>query len=525
MSLKRIFRSFFSFVLCLSAVFLMVAGCGPSPEVIAIREARLTREIDIYLNKIQELYMDGQEELAMAFLERGFKNKKYLWHCERFFELKVDLMLSREEVLQVETLVLDAWKTKPYNAKPVFGRVHDYYRQREDYEAIRQWCDSLLALDKAFPEELHGQVLNWKLTAVVAQQDASGIKACFDSILAKLKIDDAAPMFQNALIGLVDRSHYDLAINLIQYLESKKLQSDTMRNMLVTLSMRCALADKTHETIAPAFTACVEQLPDDQLSKITRMVFGVLQRDNKTAMLEQCARQVIFNAVGKHNSVNHAARVWLESGVKANRKVLPERLDALLNAKVSPIQVGNLFDRYFYEMVDDLDLIRSLCAVGERIVADCSDESTINAVKVKVLDGAFITDNFDQAILMLEKGIPGKDKVWHDMSIPKVKAHRAMAQGKPRDAVQYFREFMNAWIASDQEEEYDPTSGIAYSREWILGRNANRIANILSTIPDQAMAAEARKEAKAYFREAIKKAAGDADALKLLEAETKDMGL
>lgn len=163
--------------------------------------------------------------------------------------------------------------------------------------------------------------------------------------------------------------------------------------------------------------------------------------------------------------------------------------------------------------------------MGERILAVCSDQTTVNNIKVKILDGAFITDNFDLAVHMLEQGIPGKDKLWHDMSLPKVKAHRAMAQKKPREAVQYFREFMNAWISSDQKEEFDPTSGIAYSREWILGRNANRIAGILDSIPDKAEADKARAEAKAYFKIALEKAANDAEAMKLLKEETKTMGL
>jgi len=84
---------------------------------------------------------------------------------------------------------------------------------------------------------------------------------------------------------------------------------------------------------------------------------------------------------------------------------------------------------------------------------------------------------------------------------------------------------MNAWIASKQEEEFDPTTGIAYSREWILGRNAHRIAGILDSIPDKEEADKARAEAKDYFKEALKKAAKDPEALKLLKEETKDMGL
>jgi hypothetical protein len=238
-------------------------------------------------------------------------------------------------------------------------------------------------------------------------------------------------------------------------------------------------------------------------------------------LVEQASKKMVFNAIGKTNAVNYAARVWVDTGVAANPRVLPERLDALLTAQISPVQVGNLFDRYFYEMAEQLTIIRALCTVGERILASCSDENTVNSIKVKILDGAFITENYDLAVSMLEKGIPGKDKAWHDMSLPKVKAHRAMAKNQPREAVSFFRAFMNAWLDSDQEEEFDPTSGIAYSREWILGRNAKRIAGILDTIPDKAEADKARAEAKGYFKTALKKAANDPAALKLLQEETQ----
>ena len=285
------------------------------------------------------------------------------------------------------------------------------------------------------------------------------------------------------------------------------------------------LAQNQDTKIVAALNEGVVKWPDDQLLKMLRAVFPTLQKSKKTEIIEQTCKEVFSTATGKASSVNYVSRIWVESGVAANKKLLPERLDALLNAKVSPIQVGNLFDRYFYEMVADLDTIKKLCSLGERILAVCTDENTVNNVKVKVLDGAFITENYDLAVHMLEQGIPGKDKTWHEMSLPKVKAHRAMAQNKPREAVQYFRDFMNAWITSKQEEEFDPTSGIAYSREWILGRNANRIAGILDAVPDKDEADKARAEAKEYFRIAIQKASKDAEATKLLKEETKDMGL
>ncbi|MDR2849764.1 MAG: hypothetical protein LBW77_04375 [Verrucomicrobiota bacterium] len=285
--------------------------------------------------------------------------------------------------------------------------------------------------------------------------------------------------------------------------------------------IRLLLAQDNLPAARDTFDACVAQLPDDPLLKLARSAFSALQKSGKTDLLDQVSKALAFSASGKTNSVNYAARVWTECGVSADKKALPERLSALLAGGVSPEQVGTLFDRYFYELTDQPDIIRSLCALGEKLLAVCRDKDTVNAVKVKVLDGAFITEDYDLAVAMLEKGIPGKDPAWHAMSIPKVKAHRALAKNQPREAAGFFRDFMNAWIASDQQEEFDPISGVAYSREWILGRNAKRIAGILDTIPDKAEADKARAEAAAYFKTALEKAASDPAALKLLKEEAK----
>jgi hypothetical protein len=507
------------------AASLCVTGCKPSSEKIAAREARIAQEIDALFAQIQTLQAEGQLAEAAKLVENGLSNPKYKSQRTRFFTQKIDLLLAQDQSALASELVLKAWRGEPELARSAFDRIHAYYRQRNANKDIALWCKSLLGLGADLPADLRAQVLDWQLTAALASQDLAESKAGLDSVVASLPAEASVALLQQALGALVDAKQLDFVQPLLAHLESKKLDSPLYRQLLATLKLRCVLAANDWTNFPPAFTACVAQLPDEQLLKMLRTVFAALQKNGKNDLVESASKQVIFTALEKTGSVNLASRIWVESGVAANKKNLPERLDALLSAKVSPIQVGNLFDRYFYEMVGNLDIIRSLCTIGERILSLCADENTVNNVKVKVLDGAFIVDNFDLAVTMLEQGIPGKDKAWHEMSLPKVKAHRAMAQKKPREAVQYFREFMNAWITSKQEEEFDPTSGIAYSREWILARNANRIAGILDSIPDKAEADKARDEAKAYFRIAIEKASKDAEATRLIKEETKNMGL
>lgn len=522
---KTRFRMVFQCSLISAISLLCVTGCKPSAEKAAARQAKINQEIEALFVQAQAMQAEGRLADASTLIETGLKNPKFRAQKARFFTQKIDLLLMQNNDAQASEQVLQSWRSEPELASAVSGRIRTYYQQRSANKDITRWCKSLLGLGAVLPAKMRIEVLDWQLAAALASQDIAEAKASLDQILSALKPEESEPLLQSTFNGLVDANQLDLARALIRHLEPKKAESPLYSNLIVTITLRCDLAAKDWEGVPPAFNACVAQLPDDQLLKLLRTVTSTLQKNGKNELAEAACKQVFLSALEKTGSANFAVRIWVESGVAANRKLLPERLEALLNAKVSPVQVGNLYDRYFYEMVSDLDIIKSLCTLGERILAVCKDEATVNNVKVKVLDGAFITDNFDLAVHMLEQGIPGKDKAWHDMSLPKVKAHRAMAQKKPREAVQYFRDFMNAWITSKQEEEFDPTSGIAYSREWILGRNANRIAGILDSIPDQAEADKARAEAKAYFKIAIQKASKDAEATKLIKEETKDMGL
>ena len=509
----------------LATTSLLLTGCKPSAEKIAAREEMISREVDSFFAKIQEFQAEGKFAEAFSLIDEKLNSAKYAAHKERFFAQKTDLLLAQGNEAAAGDLIIAAWHSEPKLARSVFGRLYNHYKQQNNNTAITAWCKRLLGLGPNLPSDLRSQVLDWQLTAGITLKDIAASQASIDDIMGTLKPEEAAPLMQRALGGLIDAGQQALASTLVSHIASKRPDSPLYSELVVTLSMRCILAAGDWDKVPAAFQACFTQLPDDPLLTLMRTVFSTLQKNNRKELVEESSKQAIFNVPNKTNAVNFASRIWVESGVAADKKLLPERLDALLTAKISPTQVGNLFDRYFYEMVDNLDIIRGLCSLGERILLVCSDETTVNNLKVKILDGAFIVSDFDLAVHMLEQGIPGKDKAWHDMSLPKVKAHRAMAQNKPREAIKYFRDFMNEWIGSKQEEEYDPTSGIAYSREWILGRNANRIAGIWDSISEKEEAAKARDEAKAYFKIALEKAKSDAEALKLIKEETKGMGL
>lgn len=508
-------------LVCLLCCSLLLNGCGKkeSGAQRAVREAQIGREVESAYNDIQQLRFENKMEEALERIDSVVSNPEYSAHAGRFLSDKIDILMELDKLDEAKGVVIKAWQEFPEAARACFGVIRNHLRQNNKHEEVREWCATLLAPTTKLPAELRSQVVGWKLEAALSSGDVESAKKEFDEIVAGMPTPESAALLSHTLTTIVESKEREKALPLLQHLEGVK--TPELANMLLALRLRYHLAAHEWDALAPLYGQCLEQLPDEQLNEECRNLFVVLQKSGKMKMLEDFSKQLAFGKSGKISSINYAARTWVLCGINAKVTELPERLDALIEANISPTIVGNLFDRYFYELADRPKTIAKLCQTGDKLIQICADTNIVNDIKVKVLDGAFITANYDLAVTMLERGIPGKDENWHAMSLPKVKAHRALTAKEPREAVKYFRQFMDAWVESGQEEEFDPTTGIAHSREWILGRNAKRIAEILEAIPDKKAAGEALDEARKYFKTALEKAAKDPEALKLLQEETE----
>jgi hypothetical protein len=118
-----------------------------------------------------------------------------------------------------------------------------------------------------------------------------------------------------------------------------------------------------------------------------------------------------------------------------------------------------------------------------------------------MLDVSFCAGDFQAAARVVDAGVPGHDRKWHDMMGAKVHAHLALQQGNPREAVAQFRRFMEC-IAGEARDQFDPVTGSRVTRDMILGLNARRIGDILKAANDPAGARKAYAEARAYYEQA-----------------------
>ena len=111
-------------------------------------------------------------------------------------------------------------------------------------------------------------------------------------------------------------------------------------------------------------------------------------------------------------------------------------------------------------------------------------------------------EDFDLALEIIDSGVPDKDPDWLHMASTKLKAHKALKEGRNKDAIAHFREFMEI-IKDDKKEESDPSTGLFHTTDMTLGFNERRIAEILLSDGDIKGAQTCCDAAEAHYEKAM----------------------
>ena len=176
---------------------------------------------------------------------------------------------------------------------------------------------------------------------------------------------------------------------------------------------------------------------------------------------------------------------------------------------------------------EDIPHLKELLAFSGHALAACSTKAAADSLRLRRLDGYFLTKDYDGAIAEIERGLPGQTPEWCKATVSKLRAHKALDAGDKKAAIGHFLafgEFMQGESMKDFED-CDPTSGVIYSREWVVGRTFVRCAKLAEELGDSAQALKLRTSAKPYMDKALEKAADDRRSYDALKEEIKSSGL
>ncbi len=362
------------------------------------------------------------------------------------------------------------------------------------------------------------------LSAAATAKSVPALKKAIEKTIATVSSAQALPLIQQTLERMIGEEQYGIVEEVTDDLISTGKLPE-LHVLAFAIQFKCHSAAKDWPKLQKAILTCATQLPDDAADPLVSQIFAALKRDTQVELLEKTSQKLYQGALNKPRLLRLATTTWVGLCVEKDRQLLPASLEKLLTDKVPAEHVAVLLDRYFYELTENKEIMQKICVLGPKILAVTQNKTTQESVTLRMLDSAFLTDNFDLAVEMLGKGIPGRDAEWHATTLPKVKAHRALAQNKPLEAIENFRQFMNAWQNAKHVDEMDPTTGLVYNREWVLARNAIRIAKIYGAIPDETNQKKVLKEADAFFKVALSKVRPDSKEMTVLTQEIKAAGL
>ncbi len=176
-----------------------------------------------------------------------------------------------------------------------------------------------------------------------------------------------------------------------------------------------------------------------------------------------------------------------------------DRVVTLLDAGVTPTMIRAPFIRDCRGLIQvaDTDSVRRIIGTAEKLAALTDDAGGKDAYLGLALDGYVTLDDYRKAVAMVDAGFRRDNREWQPVMVPKLRAHLALDEGRTKEAIRYFREFMRAAAAANQTP-----SGSTLSRT--LGMNAARIGDLWHGIGETDKATAAYTEARDHYTEALK---------------------
>jgi len=268
-----------------------------------------------------------------------------------------------------------------------------------------------------------------------------------------------------------------------------------------------------------------EVMSDRELGLLSASVYTKALAQDRAGVVEQLCEYLLMEQKDKATTVREAARQWIAIPKKYGKAdEIPERLGFLKKMGVASDVRTSLFRSEFYYVLEKAGPggIAAMVKRGDELSSELPAGDDKERIKVMLVDGCYMTEDYERALVILEAGIEGREDRWTKMAKDKVRAHMALKQGDVDEAVNWFRKFM-AHVAKWQDPEIDPSTGIRHTKEMTLGFNAKRIAGIYKDAGRMEEAQTAYMEARDYYEKALEETRQGSKSRKLIEKELADL--
>jgi hypothetical protein len=450
-----------------------------------------------------EKMSQGLTNEALAVLEKAYTQKSLRPQRPVLLRELVFFQLRLEQPAAARARVLTAIRQDAAMAAPVLGIVEAYLFEKREYAELVAWCHELAALP--LEEGAQAPLSNWEVRALYADGKADDAFAALQAAVPRYAAPTALRLAVSAAEWLVGAGNAEQAERVIDYVETQMPASPERESLTAGLRVGLLTGQGKWDEASALFAERAPKLADgDAAGLLDRLTRSAIQA-GKAAVVDAVCEPVLKGPADRATTRATAARWWVQSALGAgDMAALTQRLAALDSFGLPLPVVMDQLDMTYTEILGKgapADM-KALLAFAETLQPRLTQDVEKAQLAGIMLDASFCAQEFKTALRLLEAGVPTHDAEWHAMLIPKVKAHIAQQEGRLDDAVAEYRAFM-ARIEKDQKDQVDPIAGGRVTWEMILGLNARRIAELLTSAGKADEAAKALAEARGFYEKAL----------------------
>lgn len=528
------FRSSLPF---LGVVCLLMAGCSksdnPSAASASTSELLSVPDVEVSENDLQELYVrvsqtfdKGLTNEATQIFFNALADEKYASAQSPIFCNLIRYLLATDQLPLAQETFLKRLRTAPDDAIPAQDYIYGYLLDMGRHQEALEWAKALVQQD--IPPTFRLAATGWLANGQLTGGDAAGSVETLSGALRDFPAADsvrlATALAQSALSGpLKNLTYVESILEAIE--KSPAKDSSEGRSAVWTLTLRLRAVRSQWDEIVSSLPSAKGLVSDVDLMRSLNFAYRLGVSSQAFAGIEAISSAIVHDAAfaGFTSSRTVSARQWVDCGLvgpNGGPAVVTERLNGLLTDGYAPTLVYTFFAQHFYDLIGTQDVLRETVALARRLRPLLSEPADLGHLAALEMDGNFLLGDWDGTLAILEAGLPDHDAAWHQMSITKVKAHKALDAGHLDEAAALFRAFIGML---PDEEQPDPTTGVVYTREMLAGMNEKRIGDFYAKGGDAEKSAAAYEAARKWYADAAAKDKLGAATAERIEQLTKEL--
>jgi tetratricopeptide (TPR) repeat protein len=504
-------------LLCLFALSFIFSGCATTD-----REEEVSPLAKLY-DEARALVANDDRPGAILLLDAAMGDEAFAEVKPSIFNAILSLLMEsgRHEAACARHLTMASESAAL--AESAYPIMEQHLVRADKNALLLDWSTQMLAIPFSDRIKARAFILNaYALTVNDREKEALDLIPSCRSTLG-------TPMCETIYSGIINMfvsiKKYDAAEVAISKVEASAGNDPELLKLANMARLELLSVQGKWNAFVALYKTKLASLSDSGASRILHQTASRMSQAKKLDLAESICVFTIDTRKPDERCVLTATQYWTKI-IRENRpEAIPTQFRKLLDKKIPAERIASMTRQSFYVVLntEKPEPIKQMLKIVKELRAQLTKDDDLESAQTMLLDGSFILNDYDTAIAMLKEGIKGKDDAWHQIAIVKLKAHKALDAGQTEDAVKHFRKFMD--LIKSMDNEVDPSTGMTFTANWCLARNAKRIGDIYAKAGNEKKAAAAYKEAEVHFentladfKEGSKELVSVKDEMKLLPA-------